>query len=66
MVALNNKGQAFFFESSTETMSRIGGFPENAEKVIWDQKDTNLFASLEGETMVTFLVNKNNLHGESV
>lgn len=47
-------------------MSRISGFPEKSEKVIWDQKDTNLFTSLEGETMVTFLVNKNNLHGESV
>jgi hypothetical protein len=47
-------------------MFRITGFPEKAEKVLWDQRDTNLFSSLEGETMLVFLVNKNNLYGESV
>lgn len=66
IVAINNKNQGFLFESATENMFRIAGFPEKTEKVIWDQKDPNLFATTEQETMLTFLINKNNLNGESI
>ena len=33
---------------------------------MWDQKDTNLFITQEGDSLITFLVNRNNLNGESV
>lgn len=48
-------------ESSTEVMFRIAAFPEKTERIIWDQKDTNLFTCLEGETLTVYLVNKSNL-----
>ncbi len=31
--------------------------------VLWDQSDPNLFAVLENETLITYTINKNNIHG---
>lgn len=64
---MNNTGVGYFFECSTETITQIPSFPPNAEKIIWDQKDPNLFVCQENErNLITFLVNKNNLNGEIV
>lgn len=66
-VCINNTGQAFFFEASTETLTRINNFPQNSERIIWDQKDPNLFVCQENErNLITYLINKNNLFGEIV
>lgn len=46
-ICINNKGQGFLFEASTELLTKISVFPEKTERVIWDQKDPNLFVTQE-------------------
>lgn len=38
-------------------------FPQKTENIFWDQKDSNLFAVQEGDSVYTFIINKNNING---
>ena len=41
-------------------------FPPRTEQVLWDTVDNNIFAVLENDTMITYIINKNNIHGTQV
>ncbi|CAD8171970.1 unnamed protein product [Paramecium pentaurelia] len=65
-ICINNKGQGFLFEASNELLTKISEFPEKTERIIWDQKDPNLFVTQETIYLTTFIVNKNNFQQEMV
>ncbi|EAR82687.2 WD40 repeat protein (macronuclear) [Tetrahymena thermophila SB210] len=63
VVCFDNKGSAYLFEPAQEQFYPLEHFPQRAEKVLWDQKDPNLFAVLQNDTLITFIINKNNING---
>ncbi|CAK84014.1 unnamed protein product (macronuclear) [Paramecium tetraurelia] len=65
-ICINNKGQGFLFEASLELLTKISEFPEKTERIIWDQKDPNLFVTQVANDLTTYIVNKNNLQQEMV
>jgi WD repeat-containing protein 19 len=43
IVCITTKGHGYFFETANESMQRVAGFPEKTERILWDQKDGQLF-----------------------
>lgn len=63
VICFDSKGLAYLFEAASEQFFGLEHFPERAEKVLWDQKDPNLFAVLSNDQLLSFIINKNNING---
>ncbi|EGR31945.1 WD repeat protein [Ichthyophthirius multifiliis] len=63
IVCIDNKGLAFVFETASEQFLPLQNFPQRTERIIWDQKDPNLFVTVENDKLLTFIINKNSING---